>query len=139
MIDQFLRREIDAGSFPGASWAVGSSSGIEGEGAVGRAVGVPLRIPATLETIYDCASITKPLVTTTLVLQLVDIDERFHGFRIRDLLTHTSGLRAWMPLYAYDDPLRATLEDGPECAPGARVVYSDLNFILLWLLLQERF
>src|SRR5438876_2816841 len=126
MIDDFLRREIDVGSFPSASYAVGSPRGIEREGALGQAVAVPLRIPATVETIYDCASLTKPLITAALVLQLVDPDERFLGFRVRDLLTHTSGLRAWMPLYAYDDPLRTIVHQGREYEPGTRVVYSDL-------------
>src|ERR1700730_17092296 len=92
-IDDFLRREIEVGSFPSAVYAIGSSRGIERENALGHAVAVPLRIPATLDTIYDCASLTKPLITTTLALQLLDV------YAIRPLLTHTSGLRAWMPLY----------------------------------------
>jgi CubicO group peptidase (beta-lactamase class C family) len=130
-IDDFLRREIDAGSFPSAVYAVGSSRGIERENALGNAVAVPLRIPATLDTLYDCASITKPLITTTLALQLLDIDS------IRPLLTHTSGLRAWMPLYTYPAYMTAIREHGPEYEPGTRVVYSDLNFILLWSMLPD--
>ena len=130
-IDDFLRREIALGSFPSAVYAIGSSAGIERENALGNAVAVPLRIPATLDTLYDCASITKPLITTTLALQLLDID------RIRPLLTHTSGLRAWMPLYTYPDYLAAIREHGPEYEPGTRVVYSDLNFILLWSMLPD--
>ncbi len=137
MIDDFLRGEIDRGSFPGAVYAVGSSSGIEREGAVGNAVAVPLRIPATLDTIYDCASLTKPLVTATLILQAVasgaiKLDAKFEGFTYRELLTHTSGLRAWLPLYAHEDYLDAILKEGPEYPRGTRVVYSDLNFVLLW-------
>ena len=137
MIDQFLQREINVGSFPSAVYAVGSSSGIEREGALGHAVAVPLRIPATLDTLYDCASLTKPLVTTTLALQQFDLDHRIHGYSVRELLTHTSGLRAWMPLYAYDDPIAALLKEGPEYERGTRVVYSDLNFILLWSVLGD--
>jgi len=132
VIDAFLRREIDAGSFPSAAYAVGSPRGIEQEGAHGHAVAVPLRIPATLDTIYDCASLTKPLITATLALQELALDRRVHGYTVRELLTHTSGLRAWMPLYAYDDPIAALLENGPEYERGTRVVYSDLNFVLLW-------
>lgn len=132
MIDAFLQREIDLGTFPSAVYAVGSSSGIEREGALGHAVAVPLRLPAALDTIYDCASLTKPLVTTTLALQELDLDHRIHGYSVRELLTHTSGLRAWMPLYAYADPIAALLEHGPEYERGTRVVYSDLNFVLLW-------
>src|SRR5258705_275228 len=137
MIETFLQREIDLGSFPSAVYAVGASSGIEREGALGHAVAVPLRIPATLDTIYDCASLTKPLVTTTLALQELALDQRIHGYTVRELLTHTSGLRAWMPLYAYDDPIAALLAEGPEHERGTRVVYSDLNFVLLWSALGD--
>jgi len=135
VIDDFLRREIDLGSFPGAAYAIGSFDRIEHENALGHAVAVPMRIAATLDTLFDCASITKPLITMQLVLKLGLLEESFHGFPVLRLLTHTSGLRAWMPLYAFDDPLRAILEQGPEYEPGTRVVYSDLNFILLWMML----
>ena len=141
-IDRFLQHEIDVGSFPGAVYAVGNQHEIEYENVLGNSVSVPLRMPAALDTIYDCASITKPLITAALVLQAVSegrisLDDLFEGFRYRDLLTHTSGLRAWLPLYAYPDYLRAILEHGPEYERGTKVVYSDLNFVLLWLALQR--
>ena len=144
MIDEFLRTEIDLGSFPGASYAVGSTREIERIGALGNAVVVPVRIPATTETIYDCASVTKALVTTALVLQAVEegrltLEQEFHGFPVQRLLTHTSGLRAWTPLYADGDYLAQILAEGAEYEPGSQVVYSDLNFILLWYLLTETF
>lgn len=150
-IDRFLQHEIDAGSFPGAVYAVGSPRGIEFENALGNAVAVPLRVPATLETIYDCASLTKPLITATLVLQAaeegrISLEEGCEGFPYRDLLTHTSGLKAWLPLYAFardsgsgirDSYRAAILEHGHEYEAGTRVVYSDLNFVLLWLSLPD--
>lgn len=137
VIGEFLQREVDFGTFPSAAWAVGSSRGIEDQGAAGHAVAVPMRIPATIDTIYDCASLTKPLVTTTLALQELPLDHRIHGYTVRELLTHTSGLRAWMPLYAYDDWLAALLKEGPEYERGTKVVYSDLNLILLWTALKD--
>jgi CubicO group peptidase (beta-lactamase class C family) len=138
----FLQHESDLGSFPGASWAIGPVEGIEEEGALGHAVAVPLRIPATVDTIYDCASTTKVLVTTILVLQAVAegkiaLDDEYRGFTYRELLSHSSGLRAWLPLYALGDYLKAIEERGREHARGEQVVYSDLNFILLYYALQE--
>lgn len=141
-LDEFLRSEIDVGSFPAASYAIGSLDGIERENALGHAVAVPVRIPATTDTIFDCASITKPLITGTLILQAVaegqiKLDDEYRGFTFRELLTHTSGLRPWLPLYAFDDPLKAIEEKGPEHPRGSHVAYSDLNFFLLYHALVE--
>lgn len=143
-LDDFLSAEIDLGSFPSASYAIGPADGIERENALGHAVAVPLRVRATADTIYDCASITKPLITGTLVLQavaegLIALDDEYRGYTFRELLTHTSGLRAWLPTYAFDDPLRAIEELGPEHPRASRVTYSDLNFFLLYHALVEIF
>ncbi len=144
MLDDFLRREIDLGSFPGASYAIGTADGIEREHALGRAVAVPLRIDATPDTIYDCASITKPLITGMLILQAVAdgriaLGDEYRGYTYRELLTHTSGLRDWLPTFAYESPLLAIEKDGPLHPRGERVVYSDLNFYLLYYALNEIF
>lgn len=141
-LDDFLAAEIAVGSFPGCSYAVGTLAGMERENALGHAVAVPARVRAAPDTIWDCASITKPLVTGTLVLQavaegLIALDDEYRGYTYRQLLTHTSGLRSWLPLYAFDDPLRAILELGPEVTRAGRVVYSDLNFFLLYHALVE--
>jgi len=143
-LDAFLRREIDLGSFPSASYAVGTAEGIAYENALGHAVAVPLRITATTDTIYDCASLTKPLITGTLVLQAVaegriSLEDEFRGYTFRELLTHTSGLRAWLPTFAYPSVLEAIEKDGPEHPRGSRVVYSDLNFFLLFFALEQIF
>src|SRR5215212_9886845 len=143
-VDDFLKQQMDAGSFPGASYAIGSTAGIEREGALGNAVAVPLRIAATPETIYDLASVTKVVATTILVLQAVaegkiSLEDEYRGYTFRELLTHTSGLRAWLPLYALGDYARAIEERGPESPRGSQAVYSDLNFVLLWYALNEIF
>lgn len=143
-MDSFLRAEIDLGSFPSASYAIGTTRGITREHALGNAVAVPLRIPATVDTIYDLASITKPLITGTLILQAVAekriaLDDEYRGFTFRELLTHTSGLRAWMPTFTYPSVLEAIERDGREAPRGSRVVYSDLNFYLLYYALNEIF
>lgn len=143
-LDRFLRHEIDVGSFPSATYAIGTVNGISHENALGHAVAVPLRIPATLDTIYDCASTTKTLVTGTLVLQAVAegriaLDDEYRGFTFRELLTHTSGLKAWLPTFTYPSVLEAIERDGVEAPRGSRVRYSDLNFYLLYYALNEIF
>ncbi len=103
-LDAYLAREIAAGTFPSASYACGTvQDGVTQAHALGNAVAVPFRIAATEDTLYDCASLTKPLVTATLILMAVaegriSLDEEYRGSRYRDLLTHTSGLKAWLPL-----------------------------------------
>lgn len=145
-LDAFLQREIDLGSFPGAAYAVGTSRGIAQAGALGHAVAVPFRLPATIDTIWDCASITKPLITTTLFLQAVDegkvaLDDRVAllpwSVTYRQLLTHTSGLKEWLPLYAFDDYIEAIVKHGRECEAGTSTTYSDLNFVLLHATLES--
>jgi serine-type D-Ala-D-Ala carboxypeptidase len=143
-LDRFLRAEIDAGSFPSASYAIGTLDGIVREHALGNAVAVPLRLGASTDTIYDCASITKPLITGTLLLQAVAegriaLDDEYRGYTFRELLTHTSGLKAWLPTFTYPSVLEAIERDGPQHPRGTKVTYSDLNFYLLYYALNEIF
>jgi CubicO group peptidase (beta-lactamase class C family) len=64
-----------------------------------------------------------------------------HTITLRQLLTHTSGLPAWLPLYIEAeesaDVLRVIARQPLEAAPGTRVRYSDLGFITLGLLLEK--
>lgn len=143
-MDRYLEREIELGSFPGASYVVGTSDGLVRANGLGHSVAVPLRIAADADTIFDCASITKPLITGTLVLQAVAegkiaLDDEYRGFTYRELLTHTSGLKSWLPLYALGDYLEAIEKHGRENPRGEQVVYSDLNFVLLYYALGEIF
>lgn len=144
VLNEFLGREIAVGSFPSASYAIGTVDGVVEADALGHAVAVPMRIRATTETIYDCASTTKVLVTTVLVLQAVaegriSLHEEYRGYSFRELLTHTSGLRPWLPTFTYPSVLEAIERDGPIEARGAKVLYSDLNFYLLYFALNEIF
>jgi CubicO group peptidase (beta-lactamase class C family) len=127
-------------------------------GAVGEAVREPSAIQATQDTIYDLASLTKPLVTGLLcarsveagALALEDSVSRYlsefnradkSSITVRQLLTHTSGLPAWRPLYllaeSKEDCLTAIAKEPLQAKPGAQVAYSDLGFITLGLLLQR--
>lgn len=154
-----LAERIEAGDFPSAVYVVAERGRVRFADALGDAVREPDPRPATLETIYDLASLTKPLVTGLLAARRVergelelngavsdylkefDTDEK-RAITVRHLLTHTSGLPAWRPLYLLTEggPERVldTIAAEPlEQEPGARVVYSDLGFITLGLILQR--
>src|ERR1051325_6130112 len=155
-----LQQHIDAGEFPSAVYLVAEGDQIVYEDALGHSVVEPYRIANKLDTIYDLASLTKPLVTTLLCARRIELGEltldssvshylaEFDRtdkqiITIRELLTHTSGLPAWRPVYllAEDERERAAgaianLE--LEYKPCTRVVYSDLGFIALGLLPGRR-
>jgi serine-type D-Ala-D-Ala carboxypeptidase len=159
-IEEFLGSHVAAGDFPGASYLVAEGGRILGEGAVGHAVLDPERIAAAPSTIYDLASLTKPLATAVILAQCqsegrLRLDDPLarhlpawaaapddrSGISLLDLLTHRSGLPAWKPLYLYASDRQARIEwlvraplAGP---PGNDVVYSDLGYMLLGFVLEE--
>ena len=157
-INEMLAGRIEAGDFPSAVYVVAERGRVRFAGAVGSAVREPETRPATLGTVYDLASLTKPLVTGMLLALLVErgavgldapVAEYLGEFgvgdkravTVRHLLTHTSGLPAWQPLYLSTGGDRGRVPDviaaqPLEQAPGARVVYSDLGFITLGLLAE---
>ncbi|HEX8146453.1 MAG TPA: serine hydrolase [Pyrinomonadaceae bacterium] len=158
-IDDLLAERIEAGDFPSAVYVVAEAGRARFAGALGDAVREPERRPATLGTVYDLASLTKPLVTGMLLARLVErgavgldaaVSEYLpefgagdkRGVTVRHLLTHTSGLPAWQPLYLSTGGDRGRVLEHIaaqplERAPGARVVYSDLGFITLGLLAES--
>lgn len=121
--------------------------------AAGWACREPQPVPMTADTIFDLASLTKVVATLPAVLRLVadgrlaldqlvgDVLPEFghDGWKsavtIRRLLSHTSGLPAWLPLYldarGPDEYVAAIARLEPATPPGQQVIYSDLNFILL--------
>src|SRR4051812_27064172 len=91
-ISTFLQSRIDAGDFPSAVYLVAEKGEIRFHGAVGYAVIEPERIEGKTDTIYDLASLTKPLVTTVLISTLVEQGKLDPNERIGNLLNefHTS-------------------------------------------------
>lgn len=158
-ISSMLAERIEAGDFPSAVYVVAERGRVCFADALGDAVRDPDARPATPETIYDLASLTKPLVTGLLTAIHVErgeleLDgevsqylEEFgrddkRSITLRQLLTHTSGLPAWRPLYLMTEggPERVleTIAAEPlEQEPCSRVVYSDLGFITLGFILQR--
>lgn len=147
---EFLEAEIGEGSFPGGVALVGSAETIEEVAAAGCAEVEPGRREAGAETLFDLASLTKPLCAGALCVaaaRSLPLDAapgrflpewkktRFEGITLERLLTHTSGLTSWYPLYARGEgraAYRRTLaEMEPESAPGEKVLYGDVSFLLL--------
>lgn len=158
-LSNLLTQHINSGEFPSAVYLVAEGDGITFADALGHSVVQPYSIANQIDTIYDLASLTKPLVTGMLCARRIELGEltldssvshylpEFERtdkqmITVRELLTHTSGLPAWRPLYilADDEPERAAgaiANLDLEYKPGTRVVYSDLGFIALGILLER--
>jgi len=158
-LSNLLQQDINAGEFPSCVYLVGERDQIIYEDALGYSVVEPYRIANKLDTIYDLASLTKPLVTTLLCARRIELGEltldssvshylaEFDRtdkqiITIRELLTHTAGLPAWRPLYVLTEGEQeraagAIANLDLEYKPGTRVVYSDLGFIALGIMLER--
>ncbi len=158
-VRDLLERAVAAGRFPGAVAQWGRVDGEVSTCVVGRAEVRDVPRDVSDDTWFDLASLTKPLVTTTL--SLVAFQERLlspntrvgevlretEGFPIGELeihrlLTHTSGLPAWLPFYCLAEGRRDTVPQVLRhielaSGPGERVVYSCVGFIILGLMLEE--
>ncbi|WP_199834889.1 serine hydrolase domain-containing protein, partial [Streptomyces sp. NRRL WC-3618] len=137
-----------------AGWAVRYASYDE-RTDTGVELPAEARVPATTSTPFDLASLTKLFTAVVAVQQLergaLSMDARVaaylpdftgaaqHHITVRQLLTHTSGLRPELPLYdCPDDAARRALlrAEAPSSAPGA-YRYSDLNMLLLQYVLER--
>lgn len=114
------------------------------------------QIPMAEDTVFDLASVSK-LFTSILAVQQIErgalgleatVASYLPDFgragkqdiTVRQLLTHTSGFRAWIPLYAaptYEGKLQLIWNEAPLNPPGTKYLYSDLNLISLQLVLEK--
>jgi len=148
-----LDRAVADSAFPGAFVIVGTHDRIIAKYGAGHLDWAPKKSPVPTEsTMWDMASLTKVIATTSSMMQLVEahrieLDTPVQRYlpnwtgpnkekvTVRHLLTHSSGLPAWRPLYkeatdadaamslAYSTPL--------DTLPGIRMVYSDIGGILM--------
>jgi len=152
-----LRALVDSGMIPGFVLLVVRKSVIVIHEAYGYSSLVPDKRPMRRDTIFDIASMTKPIATATALMKLVEsgevylrqkVSEIIPEFRgnhkeevtIWHLLTHTSGLPAWRPLYrlgSRDKIISAICTMPLEYRPGERVVYSCLGYILLGEIIER--
>src|SRR5439155_3688281 len=153
--DPIVESGVRRGAYPGAALVIGRRDTIlfaKGYGHLTWSASSPAVDPDS--TMYALASLTKVVATTTSLMLLVErgqvrLDEPVStyiaelkgpptaGITIRQLLTHTSGFRADIPdpeLKAIRDSaalMARVLRETPRVPPGTRVIYSDLNAILL--------
>ncbi len=161
---EVIEKAIANRAFPGATLAVGFRGKLSVH-AFGK-LSYDAKSPATrVDTMYDIASLTKVVVTTTLVEKLVEGDflsplnldapiERYlpewsrgsqpewrHKVTARNLMTHTSGLppfkEYWRTSRSRQETLAKIFAEPLEFEPGTKVVYSDLGIILMAEIIQR--
>ena len=151
-IEPLIHNAIAERKLPGAVVLIGLGERTLYHTAIGQRAVVPTPEPMTPDTIFDVASLTKVVATTTSVMILIDegkigLNDRIatfipgferHGkesITIRQLLTHMSGLRPDVDLVeawsGYDTAIALAIEEVPTSTPGTRFVYSDINFFVL--------
>jgi CubicO group peptidase (beta-lactamase class C family) len=157
-IDEIVQEGLDRDRMPGCVVLVGTRGSIAWLKAYGSRQTQPEVVPMTTDTVFDLASLTKPVATATSVMSLIEqqkiaLDDPVvkyipefapngkHVITIRHLLTHQSGL---LP----DNSLR-DYQDGPKLAferihdlklraePGTRFIYSDVGFLVLGELVER--
>jgi CubicO group peptidase (beta-lactamase class C family) len=159
-----LRSGIDQCAFPGAAVAVTHQGKLVAHKALGHFTYDATSPAVTAETVYDLASVSKVIATTTACMNLYDrgqfkldqpLVDLLPGFAdssleqtdarrqvtLQMLLAHSSGLPAYIKLFQTahnrDELLRQALRVPLTAAPGSRAEYSDIGFILLGQALEK--
>jgi len=162
-VDALMRQAIEKGIFPGAALLVAREGGIKFFDAYGY-TNIFTRTAVTTDTVFDLASLTKPLATTPALMLLIQqhklaLDQPIgsilpwlqgtdkEAISIKALLNHSGGLPAYRPFYTQlnrlpfeerNTALEKTLAQVPLAhSTGELVLYSDLGFMLLDFLVQN--
>jgi uncharacterized protein YbbC (DUF1343 family)/CubicO group peptidase (beta-lactamase class C family) len=151
-INEGASEAVASGEIPGVVVLVGRGDDILFQRAYGSRRLVPNQAPMTLDTIFDIASLTKPVGTTIAVMSLVERglisldaplgrylkefrEKQFEEITIRRLLTHSAGLGGYPPnstvVSGMPTAVRAIARLPLEYPPGSGFQYSDTGFILL--------
>ncbi len=158
VLDPIVNEAIAQRQIPGAVVIIGHDGQVVYRKAYGSRALEPRREPMTVDTVFDCASLTKVIVTTTAIMQLWE-QGRFRmsdpvakylpefaqngkqDITIRQLLIHYSGLAPDLdltkPWEGKETAYRMAFEAAPERSPGAVFVYSDINFVVLGALVER--
>lgn len=149
-IEIYLEQLVDEGVFPGCNYCL-----ITPEetifGNVGYKSLIPVKEKNKIDDIHDIASLTKLVVTNTLVSfllrdQRLNLDDSVAQYidnflypevKIINLLTHSSGLKALFNKYELKDKSEFTEKLELEFEPGTNIHYVDINFILLGFIIEK--
>jgi uncharacterized protein YbbC (DUF1343 family)/CubicO group peptidase (beta-lactamase class C family) len=157
-VDAIIQQAIHDGNIPGAVLVVGHNGKVMYRKVYGSRALEPRREPMTLDTIFDMASLTKVIATTTAVMQLMEqgkvrlndpvakylpefVQSGKEDITLRQLLTHYSGLAPDLelktPWEGKETAYRMAFAETPEQPPGSEFTYSDINFIVLGALVER--
>ena len=155
-INQFMEEAVESKVFPGAVLGIAQGDKLIYSKAFGRK-SYEDDSEVKIDTVYDLASLTKVLITTTGIMQLVErgrlnlhdyvkdffpeVSEELKNIRIDQLMMHTSGLPAIVQLWKEPGDREKVLEYllnlEPEGEPGKQILYSDPNFLLLGFIIEK--
>jgi uncharacterized protein YbbC (DUF1343 family) len=151
-MDQVIQASIEKKELPGAVVLVARHGKIVWRKAYGARAVEPQREAMTTNTIFDLASLTKIVATATSIMILVERGEVRLGdpavkfipemkgdgrdaITVEQLLTHTAGFAPDFDLRerwsGYDEAMKRLYREPLRTEPGARFVYSDINYIAL--------
>jgi uncharacterized protein YbbC (DUF1343 family)/CubicO group peptidase (beta-lactamase class C family) len=150
-VDAILNDAVESGLIPGAVLAIGHNGEVVYRKAYGWRTLIPRREAMTVDTIFDAASLTKVVATTPSVMKLFEqgkirLDDPVTKYlpefqsgqsdiTVRLLMTHFSGLPPDVDLVprwsGYQTGIEKALTAKPVAPPGARFIYSDINFLLM--------
>lgn len=149
-IETYLKRLVNEGVFPGCNYCLITQDETIYDSCGYKSL-IPDKIENSLNNIYDIASLTKPLVTNTLIsflirdgkLSLDDYvtkyleDFKFDDVKIIHLLTHSSGIRGTFSKFDLKSIDEFTNSLIREFEPGTDIKYVDINYILLGFIIEK--
>src|ERR1700726_2269148 len=158
VLDPIIQQAIHEGNIPGAVLLVGHDGHVVYRKAYGNRALEPKIEAMTVDTVFDLASLTKVIATTTAVMQLFEqgrvrmndpvakylpefAQNGKEDITLRQLMTHYSGLAPDLdlttPWEGKGTAYQLAFVEPPETTPGSGFVYSDINFIMLGALVEK--
>ncbi len=157
-VDSIIEQAITDANTPGAVLIVGHDGAVVYRKAYGARALEPKRESMTVDTVFDLASLTKVIATTTAMMQLFEqgrvrmndpvakylpefAQNGKEDITLRQLMTHYSGLAPDLdlttPWEGKNTAYQLAFVEPPETTPGSGFVYSDINFIMLGALVER--